>query len=87
MKRKQRTPARPSQSHDTEACAVAGELVGAVVGSAAGPVGAIAGMVVGAMAGALTGHVLEDEGRRARTHDEESYALIGCARNNDLKRA
>lgn len=45
--------------------------------SAAGPVGTVAGMVVGAMAGALTGHVLEDEGRRARTHDEELDEAIG----------
>jgi phage tail tape-measure protein len=68
-----------TQRHGTDAGAVAGELVGAVVGSAAGPVGAVAGMVIGAMAGALTGRVLEEEGRRARIHDDELDAAIGVA--------
>jgi hypothetical protein len=79
MKSKKRKQARPTQhdTHGTEAGAIAGELAGALLGSAAGPVGTVAGMVVGAMAGALTGHVLEDETRRARVHDEELDETIG----------
>ncbi len=82
MNRKQETqPPKPlPHGHlGTDAGAVAGELVGAVVGSAAGPVGTVAGMVVGAVVGALTGHVLQDEGRRNRKHDDELDEAIGVA--------